>query len=134
VNDRFRQAIWQSRDIAEIALNATPAVNPQGAVLKLNIDATTLGLAQEDDRWTDQLGVFLALRDDAGLHSIVNGQSLRFRLKPGTYQRLLKDGIPIDQPIDANVKFESARILVVDENSGRMGSVTIPAAALRTKP
>jgi len=28
----------------------------------------------------------------------------------------------------------SVRVLVVDENSGRMGSVTIPAATVRTKP
>jgi hypothetical protein len=39
-------------------------------------------------------------------------------LKPATYQRALKDGIDIDQPIAAPQQSESLRIRVIDENSG----------------
>jgi hypothetical protein len=55
-------------------------------------------------------------------------------LKAGTYQETLRDGIPFDQAIERKANLDSVRVLVVDENSGRMGSVTVPASALRTKP
>ena len=55
------------------------------------------------------------------------------RLKPATYAKLLQDGIPFDQYIEKRPDAGSVRIVVVDENSGRMGSVTVPAAALRGK-
>jgi hypothetical protein len=54
-------------------------------------------------------------------------------LKPATYAKLLQEGIPFDQYIEKKPDAGSMRIIVVDENSGRMGSVTIPAAALRGK-
>lgn len=130
LKDRFRQTVWDPRDASEISLAATPVLGPKGAFVKLNINATELGLAQKADRWTDQLGVFLALRDDSGLHAKVAGRSLMLRLLPGSYQQMLKDGIPIEQPIDMKSTFDSARLIVVDENSGRIGSATIPIAAL----
>jgi hypothetical protein len=51
-------------------------------------------------------------------------------LKRETYQRVLRDGIEFEEPAGAKQQGSSARVLVVDENSGRMGSVTIPAEAL----
>lgn len=131
LKDRFRQSVWDPRDVNEIGIAASPAVDAKGVLLKLNIDATQLGLAQNAGRWTDQLGVFLALRDDSGLHAKVTGRSLMLRLLPGTYPKILKDGIPFEQPIDTKSSFDSARLIVVDENSGRMGSVTIPLSALK---
>jgi hypothetical protein len=54
-------------------------------------------------------------------------------LKQATYAKLLQEGIPFDQFVEKKQDTGSVRIVVVDENSGRMGSVTIPAAALRGK-
>jgi hypothetical protein len=48
---------------------------------------------------------------------------------PGTYQKALHDGVPFEVPLPADAHFESARIVVIDRNSGRVGTVTIPAAA-----
>jgi hypothetical protein len=79
------------------------------------------------------LDVFLVERDDAGQHAKVTGQTLGLRLKPATYQEMLRDGIPFDQTVDSTLQSGSVRIIVVDENSGRMGSVTVPAAALAAK-
>jgi VWFA-related protein len=127
--DRLRQAIWDPRDVNEIGLSAAPATDTKSTALKLTIDATSLGLTEKTDRWTDRLDVFVALRDQSGLHARVLGHSVDLRLLPGTYQQILKDGIPFEQPIDAKAAFDSARFLVVDENSGRIGSVTVPASA-----
>jgi hypothetical protein len=49
---------------------------------------------------------------------------------PSTYQRLLPSGIPFEHLVHLQPETASLRIVVVDENSGRMGSVTIPASAI----
>jgi len=134
LKERFRQSIWQPRDGSEIGVTATPMPQEKGASLSLNISATDLELAQQNERWVDQVGVFLALRDDSGLHARITGQSLQLRLAPATYQKALRDGIPFDQLIKDDTNFNSVRVVVVDENSGRMGSVTVPATALRRAP
>ena len=60
-----------------------------------------------------------------------SGKRWRLALKPETYQRLLKEGIAFDQPIEREQNTGSVRVVVVDENSGRMGSITLPATALQ---
>lgn len=132
--DRFREAIWDPRDMGEIALTASPVADEKGQALKLTIDATGLGLMQKGDHWDDRLDVFVALRDKSGLHARVTGHSIDLRLLPGTYQQTLKDGLPFEQPINTKAAFDSARLVVVDESSGRIGSVTVPAAALAQRP
>jgi VWFA-related protein len=129
--DRFRQAIWDPRNLNEIVLTVSPVSVEKSTALKLNIDATGLGLTQIEDRWTDRVDVFLALRDDSGLHAKVTGHSVELNLLPGTYQQTLKDGLPFEQPIDSKTTFDSVRLVVVDEKTGRMGSVTVPASALK---
>ena len=134
LKDRFRQAVWQPTDVSEIALTATIAPASKAASIKLNIAATDLGLAQQAERWTDKLDIFLVQRDDEGLHAQVAGQTLGLRLKPESYQRLMRDGVPFEMTVEARPQIASVRVVVVDENSGRMGSVTLPAVAIAAKP
>jgi VWFA-related protein len=134
LKDRFREAVSKAADVSEITLTANPVPASKGASIKLNIAAIDLDLAQQADRWFDKLDIFLVQRDDAGLHAQVTGQTLGLRLRPESYQRLLRDGVPFEMNVNARPETTSVRIVVVDENSGRMGSVTIPAAAIATKP
>jgi VWFA-related protein len=131
LKERFEQAIWQPLDATEIAISARPGAASSGATLTLQIAATDVGLAQQGDLWTDKLDIFLVQRDDTGIHARVNGQTLALRLKPGTYQKLLRDGIPFDEFVDEKQDSGTLRIIVVDENSGRIGSITLPAGVLR---
>jgi hypothetical protein len=129
MKDRIRQAIWDARDTTDIGLQAQSRVPPAGtgpnAIVKLTVTAADLALAQHADRWTGKLHVLLAVRNDSDLHAKVSGRTLELQLKPATYQRLLKEGIDIDQPISAPQQSESLRILVIDENSGRIGAITV---------
>jgi VWFA-related protein len=134
LKDRFRQAVWQPVDLAEVALTANPAAASKGATLKINVAATDLYLAQQDGFWTGKLDIFLVQRDDAGLRAQLSGQTMGLRLKPATYQKLMRDGIPLVQSFEIKPNTGSVRAIVVDENSGRMGSVTVPIAALVLKP
>ena len=103
--------------------------NP-GAKINLDILAGDLGRQQQAGRWMDKLDIFFIQRDDAGLRAQVEGQTLGLRLKPSTYQNLLSAGIPFEHVVQLKPGMASLRVLVVDENSGRMGSVTIPGPAL----
>jgi VWFA-related protein len=130
LKDRFQQALWQPMDASEIAVTANSvAVNP-GANLKIGISAADLGLNQQAGRWMDKLDIFFIQRDDAGLHPLIVGQTLALRLKFSTYQNLLQSGVPFEHFVQLQPGMASLRVVVVDENSGRIGSVTLPALAL----
>jgi len=133
LKERFQQAIWQPVDVSEIVVSAHPVPASEGATLKLNIATNDVALQRQGERWVDKLDIFLVQRDDEGGHARVSGQTLRLTLKPATYETLQRDGIPFDQFIEQKPSSESLRIIVVDENSGRMGSVTVPAASLKGK-
>jgi hypothetical protein len=134
LKERFRQAIWQPTDVAQIAISAIPQADSNGSLLRLNIAATDLALAQQTDRWTDKLDIFLIARDDAALHAKIAGQTVGLRLHSATYQKILRDGLTFDERIETKVLTGSLRVIVVDQNSGRMGSITVPATAIKSKP
>jgi hypothetical protein len=78
----------------------------------------------------DRLDIFFIQRDDAGLHAEVEGQTLGLRLKSSTYQSLMLTGVPFERFVQLRPGMASLRVLVVDENTRRIGSVTIPSVAL----
>ena len=129
LKERFAQVLWQPFDEGEIGLTAHRAPASGGAAIKLNIAATDIGLTQQGDRWTGKLDVFLVKRDETGLRAMVKEQTLALELRQASYERIMREGIPFEQYIDKNQLAEALRIIVVDENAGRIGSVTLPAAA-----
>jgi VWFA-related protein len=130
LKERFQQAVWRPMDVNEIAVVADVAADPTGTNVKVNISAADLGFQQQADRWLDKLDIFFIQRDDEGRHAQVEGQTLGLRLKSSTYQRLMPSGVPFEHFVRMRQGMASLRVLVVDENSGRMGSVTIPAPAM----
>jgi VWFA-related protein len=130
LKERFQQAVWRPRDASEISILADVDRSSAGATVKVNIAAGDLGLRQQDGRWMDKVDIFFIQRDDAGLRAQVQGQILGLKLKSSTYQNLLPAGIPFEHFVQLKPGMASLRVLVVDENSGRMGSVTMPASAL----
>jgi len=131
LKDRFQQAVWRPLDMSEISVTADLGAADAGSKVKLSILASDLGLQQQEDRWMDKLDIFFIQRDDAGIRAQVEGQTLSLRLKSSTYQNLMASGIPFNHVVQMKPGMASLRVLVVDENSGRMGSVTIPAPALQ---
>ncbi|MDR5729092.1 MAG: VWA domain-containing protein [Terriglobia bacterium] len=134
MKDRFREAVWQGKDANDIGLTAEPVRNSNQWALKVTIDATGLQMAQGDGRWIDKIDIFVVKRDDTTQKAQLTGKTLLMRLKPATYQKALHEGIPFEEPVDVAHQSGSLRVLVVDENSGRMGTVTVPDAAFNRKP
>jgi hypothetical protein len=130
LKERFQQAIWRPVDMSEIAVSANVTAASDGASVKINIATRDLGMRQQAGRWLDRLDIFFIQRDDAGLHARVEGQSLGLKLKSTTYEKLIPEGVPFQHFVAARPGMASLRVLVVDENSGRMGSITIPSSAM----
>jgi len=130
LKDRFQQAVWRPRDVSEVSVSAALTSMNSGSNVKIDIAAADLALQQQGGRWMDKLDIFFIQRDDAGLHAQVEGQTLGLRLKSSTYQSLMPAGVPFEHFIQMKPGMASLRVLVVDENSGLMGSVTIPGPAL----
>jgi VWFA-related protein len=130
LKDRFRDAVLETDDATEIGLTADPLPESNGRTAKLGIAATDIELAQKDGFWTDKLDIYVVQREISGTKARVTGQSMGLRLKSATYQKYLHEGIPFNQALEAAPGVGSVRIVVLDENSGRMGSVTVPAARI----
>lgn len=130
LKERFQQAVWLATDANEVAVTAGVGLMNPGANVKINVATGDLGMKQQGGRWMDRLDIFFIQRDDAGIHAEVEGQRLGLRLKPATYESLLPSGVPFEHTVRLKAGTASLRVVVVDENSGRMGSVTIPASAL----
>jgi VWFA-related protein len=133
LKERFQRAIWQPLDLNEIAVSAHPAPSAAGVALNLDIATGDLALKQDHDRLVDKLDIFLIQRDREEVRARVTGQSLGLALLPATYQKLLGQGLPFEQVVHQVQDAGSVRIIVVDENSGRMGSITVPAAFMLVK-
>ncbi|HUB53261.1 MAG TPA: VWA domain-containing protein [Terracidiphilus sp.] len=131
MKDRFQQALWQPADSTELTITATPLAGVNGPELRLNIGGAGLDLAQQGDRYVDDLQVFFLQQGGSAGRARIAGQVLHLDLKAATYQDVLRDGVPFRQTLELRKNIESMRVLVVDKNSGRIGSVTIPASALQ---
>jgi VWFA-related protein len=134
LRDRFREAVLQPEEETEIGLQANLMSNTKDRIVKLGIAATDLEIAQKDAFWTDKLDIYVVQREVAGMKAHVSGQTMNLRLHPDTYQKYLQGGIPFDQVLEVASGVGSIRIIVLDENSGRMGSLTIPVASSRNRP
>lgn len=133
LKERFQRAIWKPEDMNEIGVTVSPGTESNSATMRVTVAATDLALAQQSDRWMDKLDVFLVARDDASVHAQVSGSMLVLRLKPETYQKAMKDGLKFEEPLPGLAKSGALRVIVVDENTGRMGTVTMPASAVQTQ-
>ena len=133
LKDRFKRAIWQPADASEIAVKATPVTDAAGNALRITVAGTDLDLTQQDALWMGKLDIFMVRRDEEGLRAAVSGKTVGLKLKETTYQRAMNEGLTFDERLDAKLGSGSLRVIVVDGNSGRIGSVTVPTNALGVK-
>ena len=137
--ERFQEVVWSPQDLAGITLTAEAVKAADAATgaptVKLRIGFPGLALQREQQgpaagRWTDKLYIFVAQRDDAVRKAEVSGDTLKLSLKQATYDSGMPAGIPYEREVDVKSKLGSVRVIVVDGNSGKMGSVTLPSSVL----
>lgn len=131
LKERFAQAVWQPADASEIAVSAKKVSDAAGDALRITVAGSDLDLSQQDAAWAGKLDIFLVLRDQEALHAKVSGITVGLHLKPATYEHAIKEGLTFDERLDNKSAAASYRVVVVDVNSGRIGSVTVPSTALQ---
>ena len=122
---QIRDAVQSPLDANAIALTAEIASDE----VKVSIGVADLDL-KPDDRggWLGQIHVVLADRDEVGQQLDKLDDTLQLSLKPERYDELRKSGLPYQRTFHANPKAASLRVVVCDD-AGTVGSVTIPLAA-----
>jgi hypothetical protein len=132
LKDSVADAVNTDEEKKEIAVSAAIAPADAGVAVKLNIAAANLGLENQDGRWVGKLDIFVVQRAaGSGIRDRVDSLTLNLRLKPDTYQRMLSTGIPFQHTLEMQRGMTSMRVLVLDENTGRLGSVTVSSSALQ---
>ena len=151
LKERFAKAVWQPTDASEIALSARPVVDSVGQAIRVTIAGADLDLAQQKTPasqsksgdtpqpataavqqhpvWSGKVDIFLIQRAEDGMRAQVTGLTVGLHLKAATYQHAMSDGLIFDERIPAKPGSGWLRVVVVDVNSGRIGSVTIPTTA-----
>lgn len=126
LKDRFHQAVWQPIDVNDIAITARALPAYGGAAFEIKIAANDLALQLKNGRWNDKLDIFAVQRTIDGQQTRISERQLVLSLLPTTYQNLMETGIPFNQFVEKNKDTAYIRMIVVDETSGRMGSLTLP--------
>jgi hypothetical protein len=130
MKERFAQTVWQPTDATEITVSTKLVADASGSALRVTVAGSDIDLAQQNAIWSGKLDIFLVQRDQEALRAKVTGLTVGLRLKPATYQRAMKEGLTFDERLDGKPINGSLRVVVVDVNSGRIGSVTVPSTAL----
>jgi VWFA-related protein len=130
-NAKFQDAVWRPVDAAEIGLSAKIVSHAPAAKIQLRIAVKDLSLEQHGERWTGNVDVFLVQREEYGGHAELSGESIKLNLKQSTYDGMLNTGFAYQRALNMKPKMSSLRLIVFDENSGRIASVTLPATAFQ---
>jgi VWFA-related protein len=130
LKQRFAQTVWDPVDATEIGISSKLVTDAVGSALRVTVAGSDLNLTKQNAIWTGKVDIFLVRRDQETLHAKVSGLTVGLRLKGETYQKAMKEGLTFDERLDARQGNGSLRVVVVDVNSGRIGSVTVPTSAL----
>lgn len=130
LKERFAKTIWQPVDASEIGVTARLVTDAAGSAVRVTVAGSDLTLNKQNAVWAGKVDIFLVHRDQEALRAKVSGITVGLRLKPTTYEHAMKEGLTFDQRLDGGKADGSLRVVVVDVTSGRIGSVTVPPAAL----
>ena len=127
---KFQQAVWRPTDTPDIGLNAKVLSHSPGK-LQVMIALKDVALEQQQGRWTGKLDVYVVQRDEDMGRASSSGDRVQLALKESSYESAMKTGFAYERSLNVGPKTKSLRVIVYDENSGRFGSVTLPATALQ---
>jgi len=130
---QLREALENPLDADAIALSAEMiAAKGGGYDVKLNIGVGSLDLHDENGRWRGQARLLLVRKDETGGQLDHWDGTLQLNLTPDRYEALRGTGLIWHQALPPNREAASLRVIVRDE-AGHLGSVTIPLNASRKR-
>jgi hypothetical protein len=109
----------------------TAALTPGKAGYDLNVTIALDGLSLESDgkRWKGTIHVVLVQKDDEGQQYNSVDQTVNLALRPETYRKMLGSGFGFHEVVAMNPRATSLRVIVLDQASRNLGSLTIPVTS-----
>jgi VWFA-related protein len=131
---RFEAVAWQPGDSYQIGLTAQAGPSPADGAgvsrLQLKVQLRDLAFKDEDGRARGKVDIYLLQRDEYTGQAHSTGETIDLALKPETRERMQKSGFSYGRAFKLDARTGSIRMIVVDETSGKMGSLTISRDAL----
>ncbi|HBY60544.1 MAG TPA: hypothetical protein DEH78_12035, partial [Solibacterales bacterium] len=127
----FRSAAWSPVDASVIPLQARAALiddpEPDGIGLLLRIDLSGVAVEQRDGRWIGSLEVMVLQRDRQGLrHGPAESKRIGLHMDQPTYEDARKNGLLWPYRLPRQKDATELKIIVRDNTTGALGSVTLP--------
>jgi hypothetical protein len=129
---QLRTALLSPLDSSGIPLTVEMSASDTTYDVKLIVGIEGLDLQQQNGRWQGRIHVVLAQKDENGQQFDYRDDTVQIDLEPETYLAGRKTGVAYHFTVPRNPKSASLRVVVRDE-SGNLGSLTIPQTELRTR-
>jgi VWFA-related protein len=97
---------------------------------QVQFDARSIQLTPENGRWDGLVTIDFVQTDDRGEILTGTDHLLKMELLPETYERVLKEGYEFGKEIDVRANAFRLRVVVRDEATGAIGTVSIPVNQL----
>jgi len=131
-------AQWSTLEATEIGLTVKAVrttINERPAVsFTLLLDTAGVRFNEEDGRHSTNLLLILAERAEDGRVVTGDSRTLALKLKDDTYQRAMMKGLPLGGTLLLDPAAIQFRLVILDQSTGRLGSVDVPVAQLRVVP
>jgi VWFA-related protein len=93
---------------------------------EITLDPKDLVFRQENGRWIGAVRVLLAKKNPEGLLGNWETHTINLRLTQFSYERAMREGLHLDGQFLFPPEVRELRVVVCDENSGSLGSLSVP--------
>ncbi len=125
----IKDAIWSPLDAAGISLAGRiarlTAPNEQSAQIFLSADAAGLTFPESDGKFNLSVEFTFASLSKTGVVLDALQQEKEMNLTPAQHEQFLKNFV-VDKTIELDPEAAQIRVVLLDRNSGRLGSLTLP--------
>jgi hypothetical protein len=130
-NRELQEATWSPLDATAVGLTAVSGLTASGDVdLRVSVDIATLSLERSGARWKGRVRVVVVQSNDDREQVNFSDETLGLELKADTYERMLREGFAYHRVIRLSPRATRLRIVVMDQNSGQIGSLFVPFASV----
>jgi len=126
----LRDALWSPLAASSIALavraDKVDEPKPGSLLLTLGVSATELTLQPKDGKWIGTIDYMVAQRAADGTFLSKKVKGVELNPDQEQYRQMLVDGVRFTSTVEPLPGATQIRIVLVDRNSGKVGSVIVP--------
>lgn len=126
----IRDAVWSPLDSSALGVvvqtRRTDKPAPNSMEMIVYVDPTGIGLTPKGDRMSGKIDVFFVQKNDRGREFNGKDDGIDLNLSKANYETMMHNGFSYHQVVPLVAQATQLRIIVRDNASGTIGSVTIP--------